>query len=72
MKCKTLGLRKEIKYSLIREKIFYPKRSHELGTIKNHVLVYYKISLLFGCKVQQGIVILIRETRVGKKILKNE
>ena len=72
MKCKNLGLGKEIKYSLIREEIFYPKRSHELGTIKNHVLVYYKISLLFGCKVQQGIVIFIRETRVGKKILKNE
>ena len=52
MKCNTLGLAKEIEYLIIREEIIYPKACHEWGTIENHLLIYYKVRLLFGCKGQ--------------------
>lgn len=66
MKCKILGLGKELKYPIIREEM------SRMKNLENRVLVYYKVSLFFSCKVQQGIAFFIRETRVGKIFLKHK
>ena len=51
MICKILGLGKEMKYPLIREKKIYSKICHEGGTIGNYELAYYKVDLLFSWKM---------------------